>query len=195
MANTSSSVKAADNENVDLYKNQLKYNKYLENKKKVYSILCFIAAIVNIVTMFTLPMFKYHVKGNSKKGIKGINGEYTHTYIIEKYFNNGIGQKNLLNTAYIIILFAMIILAVILVVGTALNIFAKKLVQSEGIVKKIFNYAMIEIFSTTFIVLLVAAMICGRVDVSGGADNAIGFWVYAVASAVMICTSIPLSDK
>ena len=61
--------------------------------------------------------------------------------------------------------------------------------------KKFFGYVMIEIMATVFLVVLVFAMMCGKVDVSGGAENAIGFWIYVATSVVMIFTSIPLSDK
>ncbi len=192
---TTGTTTVNDNETTDLYKNQLKYNKYIENKKMVYSILCFIAAVVNIITIFAFPMFTYNVKGNTKTGVKPIKGEYTHTYIIEKYFKNELGERSLFNTTFIILLFVLIILAVILLIATALNVFAKKLVQKEGTLKKLFSYIMIEIFSTVFLVVLMFAMMCGKIDVSGGAENALGFWIYVATSVVMIFTSIPLSDK
>lgn len=184
-----------EQETTDLYKNQLKYHQYIQTKKMIYSLLCFAAAIVNIVTIFAFPMFKYMVKGNSRTGVKAIKGEFTHLYIIEKYFKNELGKRSAFNVTYIILLFVLIALAVYLLVATALGVIAKNKITQEGAMKKFFGYVMIEIMATVFLVVLVFAMMCGKVDVSGGAENAIGFWIYVATSVVMIFTSIPLSDK
>ena len=179
----------------DIYKNQLKYNKYIENKKRVYSFICLIAAIVNVVALFAFPMFKYSVKGNSRTGVKPIKGEFTHIYIIQKYFRNELGERSAFNVAYMIFLFALIALMIYLVAATGIAAFAHNLVKQDGMMKNLFGYVMIEILATVFLVVLLFAMMCGKIDVSGNAENAPAFWIYAVTSIVMIFTSIPLSDK
>ena len=184
-----------ESETTDIYKNQLKYHQYIQTKKMIYSLLCLVAAIVNIVTIFAFPMFKYMVKGNSRTGVKAIKGEFTHLYIIEKYFKNELGARSVFNVTYIILLFVLIAIAVYLLAASALAVAAKKQITQEGTLKKFFGYVMIEIMATVFLVVLIFAMMCGKVDVSGGAENAIGFWIYTATSIVMIFTSIPLSDK
>lgn len=193
MGNTE--VKSGELGNIDLYTNQLKYDQYLEKKKKVYSFLFLIASIVSVITMFALPMFRYSVKGNSRKNIASIMGDYTPVYIIQKYFENGLGPRSILNTCLMISLIVLIIISIYVVIGAVLNVFLKKKLDSNHMLNKLFNYGKLEIVSTVFLILIFAAMVFCRVDVSGNIENLIGFWVFCVSSIVMICTSIPLSSK
>ena len=183
----------------DLYGYQSKYSRYIHKKKKIYSILCLILAVVNLVSCFVLPLFEYDYrrKGNSRKGIESfeIRGKYTHLYLFEKFSDGGLGEKNSLNTFYMIFLALIVLMEVILIVASLLNLVAKDMMREGGFVSKVFNYGMVEIYSTLMVVFLVAAMICGKVDVSGGASNGIGFWINTVATFFIICFSIPLSDK
>lgn len=193
MGNTE--VKSGELGNIDLYTNQLKYGKYLEKKKKVYRFLFLIASIVSVITMFALPMFRYSVKGNSRKNIASIMGDYTPVYMIQKYFENGLGPRSVLNTCLMISLIVLIILSIYIAVGAVLNVFLKKALDSNKILNKLFHYGKLEIFSTIFLILTFAAMVFCRVDVSGNAENLLGFWIFCASSIVMICTSIPLSSK
>lgn len=190
-------AEAQNNElgNIDLYTNQVRYDKFLAKKKTVYSFMNLIAAIVALVAMFALPIFRYAVKGNSRKKIESIMGDYTPTYIVQKFFANELGPRSILNTLLMVSIIIMVILAVYLVVASLMNLFLKKTLTSNKLLHKIFGYSMIEIVSTVFLVLLFASMIFCRVDVSGSAENLTGFWVLLASSAVMVCTSIPLSSK
>lgn len=188
-------VKSGELGNIDLYTNQLKYGRYLEKKKKIYNFLYLIASIVSVATMFALPIFRYAVKGNSRKNIASIMGDYTPVYIIQKYFANELGARSVLNTCLIISLIVMIIISVYVVIGAVMNVFLKKMLDSNKLLNKLFNYGMLEIISTVFLILLFAAMVFCRVDVSGNVENLMGFWIFCASSIVMICTSIPLSSK
>lgn len=178
----------------DLYENQLKYNTYVENKRKVYRVLYLIAAVVSLVSIFILPMYKYELLGK-KKGQMRIIGEYTGEYVIEKYFNYGLGPHNMLNTGLMISLILLILLAAYVTVGGVMNIFMKKKIESGNIVNKLFNYGMLEIIATAMVIVLMLSMIFCKVDASGSVENMIGYWTVFVSSIVMICTSISLSSK
>lgn len=188
-------VKSGELGDADLYTNQLKYGKYIEKKKKVYGFLYLIASVVSLVAIFALPIFRYAVKGNRRYNTASIMGDYTPTYIIQKYFANELGAKGVLNTCLIISILFMIIISAYTVIGAVMNIFLKKLLDSNKLFSKLFNYGMLEIISTIFLILLFAIMIFCKVDVSGAAENLFGFWTICAASVVMICTSIPLSSK
>lgn len=188
-------VKKVELGDADLYANQLKYDKYIEKKKKIYSFLYLIASVVSVFAVFTLPIFEYAVKGNRRDNTPSIMGEYTPIYIVQKYFANELGAKSILNTFLMISIILMVIIAVYTVIGAVMNLFLKKLLESNAMLNKLFNYGILEIVSTVLLILLFAAMIFCRVDVSGSAENLFGFWTICAASIVMICTSIPLSSK
>ena len=154
-----------------------------------------IASVVSVVAIFALPIFEYAVKGNRRDNTPSIMGEYTPIYIVQKYFANELGAKSILNTFLMISIIVMVIIAVYTVIGAVMNLFLKKLLESNAMLNKLFNYGILEIVSTVLLILLFAAMIFCRVDVSGSAENLFGFWTICAASIVMICTSIPLSSK
>ncbi len=195
----SKKAKISEEDKMELYRNQSKYEKYVHKKKTVYSFLFLVAAILNIVVTFAIPLFEYDYtrKPNSKLGIKAlsIKGEYTHFYLFQKYFDGGLGDKSMLKNTYIVFLAAMVVLEVILVLGALINFISKKSVNGTDFISKVFNYGMMEVYATLFFVFLIAAMICGKVDVDSGMTNALGYWLCFLSSAIMICTSIPLSDK
>lgn len=178
----------------ELYANQLNYNAYVEKKQNVYRVLYLVASIISLVSIFILPMYKYELLGK-KKGQMRIIGEYTAEYIIEKYFNYSLGPHSLLNTALIISIFAMIILSAYVIVGGVMNLFAKKKIESNATLAKLFNYGMLEIIATVLFVVLMISMVFCKVDAFGNVENMIGFWAIFASSIVMICTSISLSSK
>ncbi|MBQ1392018.1 MAG: hypothetical protein IIY81_00465 [Lachnospiraceae bacterium] len=189
----------SEEDKMELYRNQSKYERYVSKKKTVYSFLFLIGAILNIVVTFVIPLFEYDYtrKPNSKLGIKAlsIKGEYTHFYLFQKFFDGGLGDRTMLKNTYIFCLGVLVVLEVILVVGGLINVTSKRSVTATDFLSKVFNYGMMEVYATLFWVFLVAAMVCGKVDVDSGMTNAIGFWICFASSAIMTCTAIPLSDK
>jgi hypothetical protein len=181
-------------QDVDLYKNQARYETYVNKKMMVYKILFLISSILSLVSMFAIPMYKYASLGK-KKGQLKVVGEYTPVYIIQKYFGNTLGPHVMLNTGLVICIVVMIVLSVMLVIGAVLNMFAKNLVDSNKNIGKIFGYGMLEVLATLLFVVLILSMICAKVHLSGKVENITGFWIVFVSSIVMTCTSIPLSSK
>lgn len=188
-------TKKSELEDVDLYKAQERYGRYMAKKRMAYTIMFALASVISLVVMFVIPMYSYHSLGKKRNGPPKIIGEYTAEYIIEKYFNLTLGPKALLNTCLVIVLAAMIIMAAYVAVGGVLNLVAKKVLEKNKIIGKLFNYGMLEVISSSLFVALMASMMLAKIDLSGNVDNATGFWIVFVASLVMICTSIPLSDK
>lgn len=179
---------------VDLYKSQVRYEAYVNRKMMVYRFLFLISSVLSLITMFVIPMYKY-VSLGKKKGQLKIMGEYTPEYIIEKYFANTLGPHTLLNTGLVICIVVMIILSVILVIGGVINLFAKKALESNQTLGKLFGYGMLEIFATVLFVVLIVSMMCAKVHLAGKVENIMGFWIVFATSIVMVCTSISLSSK
>ena len=177
-----------------LYANESRYNIYVENKMKVFRILFLISAIASLISMFIIPMYKYEMLGR-KKGQTRIMGSYTPEYIIEKYFNMTLGPHTIFNTGLVIAIVVMMILTLYLTVGAVLNLAAKKLMDSQGFVSRLFNYGLLEIIAVALFICLFLTMVFCKVDVLGNAVNIEGFWIVFVGSIVMTCTSISLSTK
>ena len=179
---------------MNLYSNQAKYNSYVVKKLLVYRFAFLISAIASLVTMFVIPMYKYELLGK-KRGQMRIIGNYTPEYIIEKYFNMTLGPHSLLNTCLVISIVFMMILSLYLVIGAVINLFAKKQIEAKGFISKIFSYGILEVVAVVLFILLLLSMVFCKVDVTGNAENIIGFWIVFAASIVMTCTSISLSSK
>lgn len=187
----SAKVKAEVTGDINLYENQLIFEKRKEKKKLIYSMMFLVASVISLILLFVVPIFKYTYNGENIS----INGEYTAVYIIQKYFANELGTMSFLNTGLIISMFALIILTIYTLVASVMNFACKKAVAENKLLSKLFNYGMLEILSTVLFVVLLASMLFCKIDVSGNAENGIAFWMMFVTSIVMICTSIPLSDK
>ena len=179
---------------IDLYANQLKYNTYVEKKHSIYNVLFFISSIVSVLSIFVLPMYKYELLGK-KRGQMKIIGEYTAEYIIEKYFNLTLGPHSLLNTCLVISIVAMIVLSVYILVGAVINLFAKKVLESNRIVSKLFNFDLLEVTSVVLFICLMLSMVFCKVDAFGNVKNVMRFWTMFISAIVMTCTSIALSKK
>lgn len=179
---------------IDLYANQLKYNTYVEKKHSIYNVLFFISSIVSVLSIFVLPMYKYELLGK-KRGQMKIIGEYTAEYIIKKYFNLTLGPHSLLNTCLVISIVAMIVLSVYILVGAVINLFAKKVLESNRIVSKLFNFDLLEVTSVVLFICLMLSMVFCKVDAFGNVKNVMGFWTMFISAIVMTCTSIALSKK
>lgn len=190
-------VKKSGLEEVDLYKAQERYGKFMAKKMLTYKIMFMVSAFLTLISMFMIPMYKYQSLGK-KRGSVRIIGEYTPSYIIEKYFNVELGPQALFNTCLMIVLVVMIILSVYVVVGSVINMFGDRVIygkNSDKILSKLFNYGMLEVMSTVLLVCLLTSMVLAKIDMSGNVENVNGFWLVFLTSVVMICTSIPLSDK
>lgn len=181
-------------ENVDLYKSQIRYEAYVAKKMTLYRFLFLISSVLSLLTMFLIPMYEY-VSLGKKKGQLRIIGEYTPVYIIEKYFGNTLGPHTLLNTGLVICIVVMIVLSVLVVVGGVMNIFAKKVLESNKTLGKFFGYGMLEVFSVLLFVVLIISMMCAKVHLAGKVENIMGFWIVFASGIVMTCTSISLSSK
>lgn len=185
-----------ESELVDLYANQLKYNKYMEKKMFAYKIIFLLSAIITFVlsTIDVMPIYGYHQRGNINRGMVRIMGDYTPIVIIQKILSKEIPQSAL-SLCMVAVLIIMIVLSVYLVVGGLVNLAAHKLLADNKIMNKLFNYGMLEIIATVFFIAFFASMIFAKVDLMGNVDNLEGFWILFASSVVMICTSIPLSTK
>ena len=195
MGNTTKNIPnnaGSEENNIDLYKNQLNYEKYVDKKMTIYSILFILSSVVSIFTMFILPMFRYRVNGNVNTGKPEIYGEYSLFYLITKFFNQELGDNTLYTVGLCISLIIALVLGVYLVAGAIVNFVFKKLIENATI-KKLFNLGYLEFAASAVIVLEFIALLCCRISVNGAADNLLGFWLLLGTAAVMICTSIPLS--
>lgn len=181
--------------NVDLYKNQERYEKFLKKKDIVYRGLFDIASILAFISIFMFPIFYYCYKGNARiSGDNPIYGDYTVMTIIQKIFAGDLGKNNLLNICLLISLIVAVIASVYLVAGAVISTIEKLAnKQMTGIVKKIFNFGILEIVAVVLFIALLAAMIFCRVNLQGMAENSNGFWILTVSAIVMTCTSISLS--
>ena len=195
MANTTQSVSgnaSTEANNIDLYKNQLKYEKYVDKKMTVYSILFVISSVVSLITMFMIPMFRYRLNGNVNKGIEPIHGEYSLSYLITKFFRQELGENSLYTVGLCIAFILAMVCGIYLVAGAVVNFVVVKL-KENAMVKKIFNLGYLEFAASAIVVLQFLGLLCSRISVNGAADNLIGFWLLLGSAAVMVCTSIPLS--
>lgn len=178
----------SQSDNIDLYKNQLNYEKYIAKKMSVYKILFVIASVVSLVTMFIIPMFGYRVNGNVNKNQEEIYGDYSLFYLIQKFFRQELGENTLYNIGMLISLCVVLILSIYLVVGAVLNFVAKM-----SNVPKLLGKDKLETGASVMVVFEFVALLCCRINVNGAAENLIGFWILILTAIVMICTSIPLS--
>ena len=195
MANTTNSVSgnsSSEANNIDLYKNQLNYEKYVEKKMTVYSILFVISSVLSLITMFMVPIFRYRLNGNVNKGIEPIYGDYSLSYLITKFFKHELGENSLYTVGLCIAFVLAIVCGIYLVAGAVVNFVVVKL-KANAIIKKIFNLGYLEFAASAIVVLQFLGLLCSRISINGAADNLIGFWLLLGSAVVMICTSIPLS--
>lgn len=195
MANTTNSVSgnsSSEANNIDLYKNQLNYEKYVEKKMTVYSILFVISSVLSLITMFMVPIFRYRLNGNVNKGIEPIHGEYSLSYLITKFFRHELGENSIYTIGLCIAFILAIVCGIYLVAGAVVNFVVVKL-KENVMVKKIFNLGYLEFAASAIVVLQFLGLLCSRISINGAADNLIGFWLLLGSAVVMICTSIPLS--
>ena len=130
MANTTNSVSgnsSSEANNIDLYKNQLNYEKYVEKKMTVYSILFVISSVLSLITMFMVPIFRYRLNGNVNKGIEPIHGEYSLSYLITKFFRHELGENSIYTIGLCIAFILAIVCGIYLVAGAVVNFVVVKL--------------------------------------------------------------------
>ncbi len=184
------------NNNIDLYKNQERYNTYLKRKDNIYIFLFGLASIAALISVLLFPIFRYAYKGNSRTNEKEIFGDYTALTLIQKVFKGDLGKNGFLNIGLAISLVACIILSVYLVVGAILKIIERFIgLKVIVVTDKIFSFEILEIVATALLLCTFAAMIFSRVNIQGMGENLLFFWVIIVSSVIMLCTAIPLSNE
>lgn len=191
MGNNAKNV-ATEANNIDLYKNQLNYEKYVEKKMTVYSVIFVISSVVSLITMFMIPMFRYRLNGNVNKGIEPIHGEYSLSYLVTKFFRHELGENSIYTVGLCIAFILAIACGIYLVAGAVVNFVIVKL-KENALIKKIFNLGYLEFAASAIVVLQFLGLLCSRISINGAADNLIGFWLLLGSAVVMVCTSIPLS--
>lgn len=185
---TKTSANTSQSDNLDLYKNQLNYEKFVDKKMTLYKVFLLISSIMSLVSMIVMPMFGYRVNRNVNKHQDEIWGDYNLIYMLQKFLKHEFGKNSLYTVGMFVFLCATLVLSVFLIVSVVLNYFTK-----ISKMPKILNKDFIIVFSSIMIVCEFAALLCCRISVNGAAENLYGFWIMIVAAIVMVCTSIPLS--
>lgn len=177
----------------DILVSQEKFKSRVRKNKTIFSWILLVLAVATLVAYFALPLYEYRLIPK-KSGELSIIGKFTVVEIIQKFFNKELGAIGILNSCAVLTSVIIILTSIYLAVSScALNFINKA--KLSGFAKKVLSYDFIEKIVVIQFILLILNMVFSKVDVSGNADNGLGFWIVFVSSIAMTCFSISLSSN